>query len=172
MLQADEFWDFSCQLYADEGVASACLHVQDALDLNVNMILFCFYADTQGCYFSKAEYAACHQAIHSHAQALEQHREKRKGLKGTASYEAMLEQELSMEKYQQEQIVTYFNSVLRQREMRHDDADTCSASNGFNNLNAYLNSKGLSEVQCQEVRSLLTHSPHLADKLAEFKSKI
>ncbi|MBL4582468.1 MAG: TIGR02444 family protein [Gammaproteobacteria bacterium] len=37
------FWKFSLQLYSREGVAAACLELQDAYQLDVNLILFCFW---------------------------------------------------------------------------------------------------------------------------------
>lgn len=38
------FWDFAKQLYAQPGVADACLWLQDQRDLDVMMILFCLWA--------------------------------------------------------------------------------------------------------------------------------
>ncbi len=38
---ANPFWDFSLSLYAEEGVAPACLALQDRLGLDVNVLLFC-----------------------------------------------------------------------------------------------------------------------------------
>ena len=38
-----KFWNFSLELYDAEGVASACLELQDAYQLDVNLILFCFW---------------------------------------------------------------------------------------------------------------------------------
>jgi len=41
--EAQKFWNFSLQLYDREGVAAACLELQDAYQLDVNLILFCFW---------------------------------------------------------------------------------------------------------------------------------
>ena len=38
-----KFWTFSLELYDAEGVAAACLELQDAYQLDVNLILFCFW---------------------------------------------------------------------------------------------------------------------------------
>ena len=38
-----KFWTFSLELYDAEGVAEACLELQDAYQLDVNLILFCFW---------------------------------------------------------------------------------------------------------------------------------
>lgn len=40
------FWNFSLDLYDREGVASACLELQDLYQLDVNLILFCFWHGT------------------------------------------------------------------------------------------------------------------------------
>ena len=38
-----KFWTFSLELYDAEGVEAACLELQDAYQLDVNLILFCFW---------------------------------------------------------------------------------------------------------------------------------
>ena len=38
-----KFWTFSLELYNAEGVAAACIELQDAYQLDVNLILFCFW---------------------------------------------------------------------------------------------------------------------------------
>lgn len=45
---ANPFWDFSLALYAEEGVAPACLALQDRLGLDVNVLLFCCWLDFSG----------------------------------------------------------------------------------------------------------------------------
>jgi uncharacterized protein (TIGR02444 family) len=42
------FWDFSLTVYAREGVAEACLALQDRHGLDVNLVLFCLWAGTGG----------------------------------------------------------------------------------------------------------------------------
>ena len=42
------FWDFSLEVYAKEGVADACLKLQDDLGIDVNMVLFCCWAGHSG----------------------------------------------------------------------------------------------------------------------------
>tara|TARA_B100000676_G_scaffold89112_1_gene88845 strand:- start:6675 stop:7232 length:558 start_codon:yes stop_codon:yes gene_type:complete len=42
------FWDFSLDVYTSEGVGSACLELQDAHELDVNIILFCFWLGASG----------------------------------------------------------------------------------------------------------------------------
>ncbi len=38
------FWDFSLAVYARDGVAPACLRLQDRFDLDVNVLLYCCWA--------------------------------------------------------------------------------------------------------------------------------
>lgn len=37
------FWDYSVDIYRKPGVSAACLEVQDRHDLDVNLLLFCFW---------------------------------------------------------------------------------------------------------------------------------
>jgi len=40
------FWDFSLEIYMTEGVGPACLELQNAHDLDVNVLLFCLWVGT------------------------------------------------------------------------------------------------------------------------------
>ena len=42
-LQSTKFWDFSNQLYGKDGVAEICLDLQDKLEVDVNLLLFCYW---------------------------------------------------------------------------------------------------------------------------------
>jgi uncharacterized protein (TIGR02444 family) len=42
--EANPFWQFSLTLYARDGVAPACLRLQDSHELDVNIILYCCWA--------------------------------------------------------------------------------------------------------------------------------
>tara|TARA_B100000902_G_C27228069_1_gene873282 strand:+ start:573 stop:1082 length:510 start_codon:yes stop_codon:yes gene_type:complete len=42
-LHSIKFWDFSTRLYEMSGVAEICLELQDQLNLDVNIVLFCFW---------------------------------------------------------------------------------------------------------------------------------
>jgi len=42
-LHSTKFWDFSTRLYEMNGVAEICLELQDQLNLDVNIVLFCFW---------------------------------------------------------------------------------------------------------------------------------
>jgi len=47
----NSFWSFSLALYAIEGVAPACLRLQDRHDLDVNLLLYCCWAGHCGVAF-------------------------------------------------------------------------------------------------------------------------
>ena len=42
------FWDFSLDVYMSEGVGAACLELQDAHELDVNILLFCMWVGASG----------------------------------------------------------------------------------------------------------------------------
>jgi uncharacterized protein (TIGR02444 family) len=49
------FWNFSLGLYGRPGVAPALLGLQDALGLDVNMLVFCCWAASRGRALSPAD---------------------------------------------------------------------------------------------------------------------
>ena len=58
-LQYDnEFWRFSLAVYAEAGVAQECLALQEALGLDVNVLLFCAWCGTRAIALSRAEIGA------------------------------------------------------------------------------------------------------------------
>ena len=42
-MSPNPFWDFSLRVYAERGVAPACIALQDELGLDVNLLLFCLW---------------------------------------------------------------------------------------------------------------------------------
>ncbi len=48
MSSANPFWDFSLELYERDGVAEACIGLQDDADLDVNLLLYCIWAAIEG----------------------------------------------------------------------------------------------------------------------------
>ena len=45
---ANPFWDFSLDVYGRDGVAAACLALQDRHGIDVNLVLFCLWAGRYG----------------------------------------------------------------------------------------------------------------------------
>lgn len=54
----EAFWSFSLDRYGREGVAAACLELQDAHDADVNVVLLCLFAAAQGIGLSRADLEA------------------------------------------------------------------------------------------------------------------
>ena len=42
------FWDFSLDVYMSDGVGAACLELQDAHELDVNILLYCMWVGASG----------------------------------------------------------------------------------------------------------------------------
>ena len=42
------FWDFSLRVHGADGVAGACLDLQDAHQLDVNIVLYCCWIGATG----------------------------------------------------------------------------------------------------------------------------
>jgi uncharacterized protein (TIGR02444 family) len=55
---ADSFWSFSLALYGKPGVAAALIGLQDRLNLDVNMLLYCCWVGCEGRSVSAADLAA------------------------------------------------------------------------------------------------------------------
>jgi uncharacterized protein (TIGR02444 family) len=49
------FWDFSLKVYAGDGIAPACLALQDGKGMDVNLLLFCCWAGLHGRSLKTAE---------------------------------------------------------------------------------------------------------------------
>ncbi len=45
----ESFWEYSCRVYSADEVSEACLHLQDAYGMDVNLLLLCcWHASTRG----------------------------------------------------------------------------------------------------------------------------
>lgn len=110
--EAEDFWQWSGQHYANEDVKNACLALQDEFGLNVNLLLLCQYAQTQGLGISIGQIPVLIACIGHSDEALRAHRAQRKAAKtGDPSvYTQLLEQELAMERAQQSELIACLNS--------------------------------------------------------------
>lgn len=63
MEQGCEFWRFSLSLYGCEGVPAACVALQDAHGLDVNLMLFALWLASRGRRISPADIAAAEAAV-------------------------------------------------------------------------------------------------------------
>jgi uncharacterized protein (TIGR02444 family) len=60
------FWDFSLDVYMSNGVGAACLDLQDAHELDVNVLLFCLWVGASGRgALTEAEMKTVTDAVHA-----------------------------------------------------------------------------------------------------------
>lgn len=57
--EANPFWDYSLEVYQREAVAKACLALQDRLQLDVNLLLFCCWTGEHGHQLSEEQVRRC-----------------------------------------------------------------------------------------------------------------
>ena len=120
--EPQKFWNFSLDLYDREGVAAACLELQDAYHLDVNLILFCFW---HGSAYGEADQELLRKVIELsnewRSHVVQPLRNARSWMKRNPSpseqfaslRERIKADELMAEKFQQEQIdslTSAFNS--------------------------------------------------------------
>ena len=58
-------WDFSLAHYARAGVADACLHLQDAHGVNVNLLLWCAWLEEHGLTLDATRLSSAQKRIHA-----------------------------------------------------------------------------------------------------------
>lgn len=78
------FWDFSLSVYMSDGVGAACLELQDAHELDVNVLLFCMWLGASGRgTLSASEMATVTGAVHEwHHDVVRELRAVRVRMKG------------------------------------------------------------------------------------------
>lgn len=104
-LPAERFWEYSLAVYSKPGVAQNCLKLQDNHGLNVNLLLLCHWLVTQEYPVSDEVLSALSDAVAVTERTLSKHRANRKAAKGSPQYEALKEQELTLEREQQAALV-------------------------------------------------------------------
>lgn len=123
--QYDSFWDFSCEIYKQ--VKSDMLRLQDNYQLNVNLLLFCCFMDLKQHTLSVTQWQIVLYELTQSEQQLKTLRSRRKAAKSTSAqkYNALLEQELVLERKQQHQIIDAVQGWL-------------PLPNGSDNMQAYI----------------------------------
>ncbi|MFC3094083.1 TIGR02444 family protein [Alteromonas sediminis] len=124
-LRADDFWQFSCQHYMKEGVAKSCLTLQDNFGCNVNLLLLCVFLEQANKGLSIEQCAYLHRAIEHDDNTLKAHREIRKAAKhgNQSNYNSLKQQELALERAQQENLIAAFNGMPKAQKS-YDPIDT------------------------------------------------
>lgn len=59
----NELWRFSLAVYVRDGVSQECLTLQDTLDIDVNVLLFCAWTGARGVVLSKVDIATASHAV-------------------------------------------------------------------------------------------------------------
>lgn len=111
MINADELWQFSEQHYGRPGVATACLALQDDYGANVNLLLLLLLLEEQG---QTTELAPFMPVLESRRGMFAQWRALRRRLKpelGADDYAQLLQHELELERWQQEELLAVLTAV-------------------------------------------------------------
>ncbi len=114
-LEPSQFWQFSLSHYAQAGVQSNLLYLQDNWQGNINALLLCHWLDQQSLALSAVDWIALFQSITKTDPILQAHRQYRKQQKGIvplAKYQTLLTQELNLEQRQQAQLVAVLSLPL------------------------------------------------------------
>jgi uncharacterized protein (TIGR02444 family) len=155
---ADEFWAFSLDLYARPGVAEACLRLQDAHGLDVNVLLLCCWLARRGCRVSAADLAAAEaRAAPLRTHVLVPLRAARRALKtmpltgAAALYAQVKAVELAVEREEQRLLVAPWSGSSVARSAREVDEAV--------NLTLYFTIRGLAPEHGAELISILRTAP-------------
>ncbi|GLR71434.1 TIGR02444 family protein [Agaribacter marinus] len=122
MIPVDEFWQYSINTYRKKDVKRACLILQDELNANVNVLLFCMYLADKKTAISAEALQYLQHLIQASDDQIKAHREKRKALKtmGGDLYKKALDEELKMERAIQDILLEAFSSA--ELPMRNTDS--------------------------------------------------
>lgn len=149
-LTADDFWDFSLQLYGKPEIQKVCLTLQDQYQLNVNLLLFACYLDAQGIFVSESDFKSLVQSSLKQDEQIQNTRAQRRNAKNKDAelYQNLKQQELQLERLQQSDIVQAMNKI-----------DTPQAPGGVesatSNLDTYRQSEGSNTSTDQQLNTLL-----------------
>jgi len=107
--ETNPFWEYSLTLYAREGVAPACLQLQDQHGVDVNLLLYACYAACCGLELGVSELAAMDARIAGwRSRAVQPLRRQRRELREREGAESLRQQvvrlELLAERAQQQQM--------------------------------------------------------------------
>ena len=120
-LQYDnEFWRFSLLTYGQSEVAQECLALQETLDVNINLLLFCAWVGAQGIMLSGENIGAASKAVAAWDETVVHPlREVRKHIKSLSVGELedfrsrLKDIELEAEKIEQAILFNYWKSISR-----------------------------------------------------------
>lgn len=119
LLNSNDFWQFACQLYSEDGMQARLLDYQNLQGKNVNLCLLMHYLDSLNLAISQTQLYKLEQSISEFdQQVLKPLRASRAYLKANqttiADYavirKELLSAELKLEKQQQQMLITTINS--------------------------------------------------------------
>ena len=119
LLNSNDFWQFACQLYSEDGMQARLLDYQNLQGKNVNLCLLLYYLDSLNLAINQTQLNKLEQSISEfEQQVLTPLRATRAYLKANqteiADYAAIREEllsaELKLEKQQQQMLITTINS--------------------------------------------------------------
>ena len=120
LLNSDNFWQFACQLYSEDGMQARLLNYQTQQGKNVNLCLLLYYLDSLNLTISQTQLNKLEQSISEFdKQALKPLRATRAYLKANqteiADYavirKELLSAELKLEKQQQQMLINAVNRL-------------------------------------------------------------
>jgi uncharacterized protein (TIGR02444 family) len=139
-LNASHFWDYSLEVYAKGKVQNSLIQLQDDYQLNVNVLLLMMYLDKQRIALECSQFQALKQSIAgSDAQLIEFRRKRRHAKSGDELlYKALLEEELALEKQQQQLLINCVNSLSTKHLGVSDQEEQKKGKQAFSNLLRYV----------------------------------
>jgi len=136
------FWNYSSETYRKPGVSAACLEIQDRHDLDVNLLLFCFWlGQAHRCSLSMEQFKGLITVtanwrgsvvlpIRAARRYLKKWSDPDDSCKGKELYRAALALELQAERAQQQMMFRYALTCLKSQPSQPEhDADKASLAN-------------------------------------------
>ncbi|WP_064664249.1 TIGR02444 family protein [Pseudoalteromonas sp. MQS005] len=118
LLNSNDFWQFACQLYSEDGMQARLLDYQNLQGKNVNLCLLLYYLDSLNLAINQTQLSKLEQSISEFdQQALKPLRATRAYLKANqteitdyaAIRKELLSAELKLEKQQQHMLINTVN---------------------------------------------------------------
>lgn len=129
---SDDLWSFAVRTYAREGVAAACLHLQDEHGLDVDVVLGCLWHAQRGGAWDEGRLARVLEAAQPAQQRIEQVRALRRAVGSQrdrepdwqTTYERLKDAELAAERVELARV----EAVLRQAPHAVDPCEPATAA--------------------------------------------
>lgn len=153
---ADEFWDWTCVVYADGDVQKLCLAMQDRFNCNVNFLLLGIWFGQRKHFMSKAAWSVLIKRTARLRTGVRKLREQRRKIKlaDREKYEELLNLELKGENLVQAQamdiLLSFDNSILEKNTVE-------------SNLIAYIRATGADDAAEKEAKALGALVQNLSD---------